>query len=105
MGKNLTAKRLEACAMLWEAGVKAETLYVDNPRADKTFSFAFDNGVPLLLIIGEQEIANGIYKIKSLNENKEIEVKKEELVEKVKELIEQNPVLLAKEKEETKESK
>ena len=25
MGKNLTAKRLEACSMLWQAGINAET--------------------------------------------------------------------------------
>lgn len=56
MGKNLTAKRLEVCAQLWQAGIKAETLYVENIRTDKMFSFAFDNGVPLILIIGEQEI-------------------------------------------------
>lgn len=106
LGKNLTAKRLEACSLLWEAGLKAETLYVDNPRTDKTFSYAFDNGIPLILIIGEQEIAQGIYKIRSLNENKEYEVKIDELVAKVQELAEANPVLLQKEekKEEAKTS-
>jgi len=103
MGKNLTAKRLEACGLLWRAGIKAETLYVDNPRSDKTFSFAFDNGVPLIMIIGEQEILDGIYKIKSLNENKEYECKYDEIVSKVQELIAMNPVLLAK--QETKEEK
>lgn len=56
MGKNLSAKRMEACAVLWKHGFKAETLYVENPRTDKTFSYAFDNGIPLILIIGEQEI-------------------------------------------------
>ena len=56
MGKNLTAKRMETCSILWKAGIKSETLYVDNPRADKTVSYACDNGIPLILIIGEQEI-------------------------------------------------
>jgi histidyl-tRNA synthetase len=83
MGKNLTAKRLEACSMLWNAGIKAETLYTDNPRADKTFSTAFDNGIPLIMIIGEQEIKSGIYKVRSLNENQEYEFKKDNLVEGV----------------------
>lgn len=83
LGKNLTAKRLEACSLLWEAGIKAETLYVDNPRTDKTFSYAFDNGIPLILIIGEQEMEQGIYKIRSLNENKEYEVVFDQLITKV----------------------
>lgn len=97
MGKNLTAKRMETCSILWKAGIKSETLYVDNPRADKTFSYAFDNGIPLILIIGEQEIQEGIYKVKSLNENKEYCYKLEELVSAVKELINKNPILLQKE--------
>ena len=74
LGKNLTAKRLEACSLLWNAGIKAETLYVDNPRADKTFNYAFKNEIPLIMILGESEMAKGIYKIRILNENREIEL-------------------------------
>jgi len=102
LGKNLTNKRMETCALLWRNGIKTETLYVDNPRPDKTFSYAFDNGIPLILIIGEQEIANGIYKIKSLNEKKEYEAKLDELVPLIQKLVEANPVLLAKEEPESK---
>jgi len=50
----------------------------------------------LILWIGEQEIIDGNYKIKSLNEDKEYTFKIEELVEKTKELLVQNPVLLKK---------
>ena len=94
LGKNLTSKRLETCSMLWNAGIKAETLYTDNPRADKTFSSAFDNGIPLILIIGEQEIQQGIYKVRSLNENKEYEFTKDKLLAGVKDLIAKNPKLI-----------
>ena len=65
---------METLAVLWKEGIKAETLYVENPRADKAFKYAFDNGIPLILIIGEQEIKDGIYKVKVLNEDKEIDV-------------------------------
>jgi histidyl-tRNA synthetase len=104
MGKNLTAKRLEVLSMLWNAGVKAETLYVDNPRTDKAFDFVFSNGVPLMVIIGEQEIEKGIYKIRSMNENIEYEVSKDDLIGKISELVAANPILLAKDikKEESK---
>lgn len=80
---------------------------MENPRTDKTFSAAFDNGIPLILIIGEQEIVKGVYKVRSLNEKEEYEFKKEELVAGVKKLIEANPILLAKEekKDEKKEGK
>lgn len=54
MGKNLTAKRMETCSILWKAWKKIETLYDENPRADKTFSYAIDNEILLILIIGER---------------------------------------------------
>ena len=92
----MTAKRMETCSLLWKNGIKAETLYVDNPRTDKTFSYAFDNGIPLILIIGEQEIEKGIYKVKALNENKEYEFKSEELINGIQDLIKANPILLSK---------
>lgn len=97
MGKNLTAKRMEALEKLWAAGIKAETLYVDNPRPDKTFNYAFDNGIPLILIIGEQEIQEGIYKVKILNEEREVSFKVEELVAEAQKLVQQHPHLLSKE--------
>mmetsp|Transcript_5601 Transcript_5601/g.9636 ORF Transcript_5601/g.9636 Transcript_5601/m.9636 type:complete len:452 (+) Transcript_5601:1329-2684(+) len=99
MGKNLTSKRMEALQQLWKAGVKAETLYVDNPRPDKTFSYAFDNGIPLILIIGEQEIKDGKYKVRVLNEEKEYEFKLEDLVPEVLKFVALHPRLLPKQKE------
>jgi len=65
---------------------------------DKTFKYAFDNGIPLILIIGEQEVLDGIYKIKVLNEEKEYTFPIPELVQKARELVEANPILLAKDK-------
>jgi len=35
IGKNLTEERLRICAELWKAGIKAETLYNDNPKVPK----------------------------------------------------------------------
>ena len=81
IGKNLTAQRLEACATLWKAGLKAETLYKEVMKMDQTFKYAFDNGIPLILIIGESEVKEGIYKIKVLNEEKEYTFPISELVQ------------------------
>lgn len=32
IGKNMTVERLKVCNQLWEAGLKSETLYNDNPK-------------------------------------------------------------------------
>ena len=80
MGKNLTDKRLEACANLWRAGIKAETLYTEVMRTDKTFKYALENKIPLVLIIGEKEIQEGIYMIKVLAEEKQYSFPMDELI-------------------------
>lgn len=53
LSKNLVTQRMEVLGKLWKAGIKAETLYVDNPKFEKTIDYAFDNGIPLLLLIAE----------------------------------------------------
>lgn len=35
IGKNMTKERLKICSELWDRGIKAETLYNDNPKPQK----------------------------------------------------------------------
>lgn len=56
-----------------------------------------EKGIPLVLIIGEEEKKKGIYKVKALNEEKEYEFTMDALVDGVQKLIEANPVLIPKE--------
>jgi histidyl-tRNA synthetase len=91
MGKNLATKRLEVCSQLWRAGIKAETLYVDNPKPDKTFKYAFDNGIPLILIIGESELERGVYKVRILNENCEVEFEAGKLAAFMTDMVKKHP--------------
>lgn len=56
IGKNLTVDRLKICSQLWEAGVKSETLYNDNPKTQKQLQYALDSGIPLIMWIGEDEV-------------------------------------------------
>lgn len=41
---------------LWTQGFKVETLYVENPKANRQMEFALENGIPLVLFIGETEL-------------------------------------------------
>ena len=71
VGKNLTAERMRILGELWKANICAETMYLDNPKPAKQLDFAFDNGIPLIMWIGEDEIANGLVKVKSLSAHEE----------------------------------
>ncbi len=96
---------------LWALGIKCETLYQENPKSNRQFEFALENGIPLMLWIGETEVAEGKVKIKSLNKKEEFYLTRAELAEgtKIKAIIaDGNEVLLpqeplAKKEEEKKE--
>jgi histidyl-tRNA synthetase len=95
--KGLTAERMKILGEFWKADIAAETLYADNPKAAKQVQFALDNGIPLILWIGEDEVAQGVVNVKSLNHHEQYVIKREELVDRVRELIAANPVLLTQE--------
>ena len=97
VGKNLTAERMKILGELWRANIPAETMYLDNPKPAKQIDFAFDNGIPLIMWIGEDEIAKGLVKVKSLSYHEEYFIERSQMIEKVKELMVQNPYLLSKE--------
>lgn len=97
IGKNMAADRFKICNSLWEAGIKAETMYNNTLKPQKQLSYAFANGIPLIIWIGEDEIAENIVKVKILNDKKEEKINRDTLVEDIKPIIASNPILTAKE--------
>lgn len=98
IGKNMAKDRFKICNMLWKSGIKAETLYNDNLKPQKQLKYAFDNGIPLIIWIGEDEIAEGIVKVKILNDKEEKQINQDDsFISQMQELIDANPVLTAKE--------
>ena len=99
IGKGLTKERFRICNLLWSEDIKAETMYNENLKPQKQLGYAFSNGIPLIIWIGEDEVNDGVAKIKILNTKEEKIVKLEDLAAEIKILSEQNPVLTAKEDE------
>ena len=87
VGKNLTGERMKILGELWRADIPAETMYLDNPKPAKQLDFAFDNGIPLVMWIGEDEIAQGLVKVKSLSFHEEYFIQRSQMIEKVRELM------------------
>ncbi|KAL7927747.1 hypothetical protein ACQKWADRAFT_317928 [Trichoderma austrokoningii] len=65
-GKGLVKERLDICAKLWQAGIKAEFLYKAKPKMQAQFKAAEANSVPFAIFIGEDELAQGKIKIKEM---------------------------------------
>jgi len=89
--KNLVAERMKIISDLWEAGIRAEHSYKKNPKMLNQLQFCEDSGIPLAIVIGESEIAAGIVKLRDIATRDEVEVKREELMDVLKQRLLQFP--------------
>jgi histidyl-tRNA synthetase len=57
-------RRMELCAALWAAGIRAEFGYKPNPKMADNLGFCHENGVPYMVLFGDDELSRGVVKIK-----------------------------------------
>ena len=62
-------------------------MYLDNPKPQKQLSYSLDNGIPIMIWIGEEELKQGTVKIKQMDIQKETIIKRTELLAQVKALL------------------
>ncbi|KAI5626782.1 histidine--tRNA ligase, cytoplasmic isoform 2 [Silurus asotus] len=85
--KNLLEQRLKLTNELWDAGIKAEVLYKKNPKLLTQLQHCEETGIPLVAILGEQEIQNGVVKLRNVATREEVDVSKDQVVEEIKRRI------------------
>lgn len=93
-GKNgLLIERMSIASALWDAGIKAEFSAKVKPKLPQQFKAAEGAGVPLAVILGEDELAAGKVRVKTLglpDDHPEKEgrlVNKEDMVTEVRRLL------------------
>ncbi|XP_063068178.1 histidine--tRNA ligase-like isoform X1 [Engraulis encrasicolus] len=84
--KNLLEERLRLATTLWDAGVKAEVVYKRDPKLLSQLQYCEDSGVPLVAILGEQELSSGTVKLRNVATRQEVEVSRSDLVAEVKKM-------------------
>jgi histidyl-tRNA synthetase len=72
---------------LWDAGISADFMYKNKPKIKNQLSGCEKLGIPLAVIIGQNEVDQGIVKIKNFSTTEEIIVKRTEMIAKVSELL------------------
>ncbi|NWX17757.1 SYHC protein, partial [Aegotheles bennettii] len=78
--KHMIAARLKLISELWDAGIKArqrhglgtEMLYKKDPKLLKQLQYCEDTGIPLAAIVGEQELADGVVKLRDVATREEV---------------------------------
>jgi histidyl-tRNA synthetase len=87
---GLLVERMGVANQLWKAGIKAEFAQSVKPRLPQQFKLAEAGGVPLAVILGEDELAAGKVKLKELGlpeghpEKEGSLISREDLVEEIK---------------------
>jgi len=82
--KNMLKPRMELCAELWEAGIKAELVYKANPKLLNQLQEAEKDGIPLVLIIGQNELEAGVVKLRLTGSRDDTDVKRTEIVQAIR---------------------
>merc|ERR1711874_848435 len=85
--KKMAEERMKIVAELWAGGVRTEHSYKKNPKMLSQLQYCEEQGIPLAVVIGESEIASGIVKLRDISSREEVEVKREELVNTIKQRL------------------
>ncbi|XP_015957226.1 histidine--tRNA ligase, cytoplasmic [Arachis duranensis] len=81
LGNDLTLAA-ELAGELWDTGVKAEFLV--NKRRQKHFDFAKESRIPWMVIVGEQEIKEGVVQLKNLEASNDVTIPRDQFAEQVR---------------------
>ncbi|KAM5299511.1 histidine--tRNA ligase, mitochondrial-like isoform 1-T1 [Ctenodactylus gundi] len=88
--KNFLRERLKLISELWDAGIKAEMLYKNNPKLLAQLHYCENSGIPLVVIIGEQEQKEGVIKLRSVATREEETIKRENFVAEIQKRLSQS---------------
>lgn len=77
--KNLLADRMSLVNKLWSWGIDAEIAYKANPKLLNQLQYAEERLIPFVLIIGEQELKDGVVKLRNTASREETTVKLDDL--------------------------
>ena len=73
IGNNMILHRMRVAKVLWGADISCMYLPQDKLTLGKQMTFALDNFIPFMVIMGEEEIAQNVVKVKDMT-NREEEV-------------------------------
>ncbi|XP_033212969.1 histidine--tRNA ligase, cytoplasmic isoform X2 [Belonocnema kinseyi] len=86
--KNLHEERMRILAELWDAGIKAEHSYKKHSKILAQLQHCEENGIPLVVIIGEGELQRGEVTFREVTSRAEKSVPRKELVQEIQKWIE-----------------
>ncbi len=83
IGGNTLAHRMKIARELWAIDVPAEYSPKENPKLKPQMDECLERGIPYMIVFGEDEIAKGVVNLKNMESRTEVEVKLEDLAERL----------------------
>uniref|UniRef100_A0A2P2I523 histidine--tRNA ligase n=1 Tax=Hirondellea gigas TaxID=1518452 RepID=A0A2P2I523_9CRUS len=87
--KGMLHHRLTLCALLHEAEISAETSRKINPKFLTQLQYAEENGIPLVVTIGDSEVSEGVVNVRNTSTRQEEKVPRDQLIQHLKQLLPQ----------------
>jgi len=84
IGKGMVEERLKVLKDLWNAGIRAEHSYKSNPKLLAQIQYCEERSIPFIIIIGENELKEGIVKIREVKTRDEALVVRSSLIDTLK---------------------
>lgn len=81
--KNLHEERMRILSTLWDAGLKVEHSYKKNAKLLAQLQHCEENDIPLVVIIGERELARGEVTLRDVASRAEASISRTYLVEEI----------------------
>uniref|UniRef100_A0A183U1X1 histidine--tRNA ligase n=1 Tax=Toxocara canis TaxID=6265 RepID=A0A183U1X1_TOXCA len=69
--KNLLKERMKLCKLLWDNNIKAEMVYKANPKMLTQLQYCEERLIPIVLIVGERELQEGVVKLRNVEDRQE----------------------------------
>ena len=85
-GEKETAQCLILAAQARRAGIRTE-IYPDSAKMKKQMSYAADNNIPFVALIGEDEAKSGTVTLKNMERHEQNTLTPEEMISKIKESL------------------
>lgn len=89
VGKQMVAERIKLLASLWAADIRAEHSYKNNAKLLQQLQYCEERDIPLVALIGEDELKQGVVKLRNVKTREEVTVARDNVVDEVRKLIAQ----------------
>lgn len=82
--KGLHDERLKIINRLWNAGIRSEHSFKQNPKILQQIEYCEKHAIPFAIIIGDSELQRNVVKLRTISTREEIEIPIDQLEDEIK---------------------